>query len=81
MIGGAKAKALEKLIGDWLVMGFDPNYAPHKAKVQKTVNAIVLEMGITPQMSDDLYVLRRERGVNEVIDILEAFMEVAGTQE
>ena len=72
-----KAIQLQKLLGDWLVMGFDPNYAPHKVKVKKTANAICLEMGITQEMVKGLYDSRRQPYVDEAIAILSAFREVA----
>jgi len=59
-------------------MGFDPNFKPHQDEVNKTVNAICLEMEITKELVNGLYAQRRLPHVDEAIEILEAFLEVAG---
>ena len=72
-----KTTELKKLIGDWLVPEYDPTSQEHREKVRKTVNAICLELNITPKVVDGLYSSRRHPYVNEATDILTAFLEAA----
>lgn len=68
---------LRRLIGDWLVPDFDASNPKHREMVQKTVNAICLEMNITPELVEGLYPIRRQPHVDDAIQILKAFLIVA----
>ena len=68
--------SLRRLIGAWLVPDFDSANPEHLEMVQKTVNAICLELGITPELGEGLYPHRRQAYVDEAIEILDAFLQV-----